>query len=144
MIYLGSDHGGFELKEKIFKHLLLDGDGYQDCGTYNKNSCDYPDFALKVVEGVKKENYNLGILICGSGIGMSMAANRDPKIRAALCYDEITAKFSREHNNSNILCLGERIIKIEKSLRILDMWLKTPFSNEHRHNRRIQKFSSFL
>lgn len=144
MIYLGSDHGGFKLKEKITEYLESKNYKYQDCGTYNNSSCDYPDFASQVVECVKKEKNNLGILICGTGIGMSIAANKYSGIRATLCYDEITAELSREHNDANILCLGERTTGIKKSLEILDIWLNTPFSNEKRHIKRLEKINNIF
>lgn len=137
-IIIGSDHGGFKLKEKIKVYLQELGYEAEDTGTYSEESCDYPEIARTVAEKVSKEN-NKGILICGTGIGMSIAANKVKRVRAALCYDENTAKLSREHNNANILCIGERTTKEDIAKNIVKVWLETPFSEDERHHRRVEK-----
>lgn len=139
-IIIGSDHGGFKLKEKIKKYLGELGYEYEDIGTDSMQSCDYPDFAYKVAKKVAETN-SKGILICGTGIGMSISANKVRGIRAALAFDEFTAKMSREHNNSNVLCLGERTTKEELAKKIVKVWLETPFSKEERHHRRVDKIT---
>ncbi|MBR9705580.1 ribose 5-phosphate isomerase B [Candidatus Pacearchaeota archaeon] len=137
-IIIGSDHGGFKLKEKIKGYLKELGYDNEDMGPFNDESSDYPDYAKKVAKKVASEK-GKGILICGTGMGMCMAANKVNGIRAALAYDEYTAKMSREHNNSNILCLGERSLKEEMAMKIVKIWLKTPFSKEERHHKRVDK-----
>ena len=137
-IFIGSDHGGFKLKEKIKKYLKDLNYEYEDLGTNNTQSSDYPDFAYKVAKKVSETN-SKGILICGTGIGMSISANKVKGIRAALAYDETTARMSREHNNSNILCLGERTTKEALAKKIVKVWLSTKFSKEERHHRRVSK-----
>lgn len=139
MLYLGSDHGGFNLKQDIKKYLEKNNIEYKDLGPEKlDNNDDYPDYALKVAKEVSKGD-NKGILICGTGIGMCMTANKVKGVRAALCYDKETAILSREHNNANILCLGGRTTKKGKALKIVDVWLNTPFNNEKRHKRRVEK-----
>lgn len=141
MIYIGSDHGGFDLKETIKKHLEKNNIQYKDLGPNNlDNNDDYPDYALKVAKEVAKTN-GKGILICGTGIGMCITANKVKGIRAALCYDKETAKLSREHNDANVLCLGGRTTEIKKALKIVDVWLNTDFSSEERHKRRVEKMN---
>ncbi len=141
-IIIGSDHAGFDLKQEIKRHLKDLNYEFEDLGCYSKESCDYPDYGFKVAERVAKEN-GKGILICGSGIGMSIAANKVKGVRAALCQNEEEAKLSREHNNSNILCLGARIISPENAKNIVKIWLETKFSGEERHERRIKKITNF-
>ena len=136
-IAIGADHGGYEYKQKIIKFLNTNGHIVKDFGTDNNDSCDYPVFAKKVAQAVSSGEYEKGILICGTGIGMSIAANKQKGIRAALCSDLFSAKATREHNDSNILCLGARVIDIDLALKITEVWLNTPFSNEERHLRRI-------
>ncbi len=134
-IAIAADHGGFEYKNEIIKHLSR----YEvkDFGTFSEESCDYPEFAKKVALEVASGNYDRGILICGTGIGMSICANKVKGIRAALCSDKFSAKATREHNDSNILCMGARVIDLPLAIEITDIWLSTPFSNEERHIRRI-------
>ncbi len=137
-IIIGSDHGGFELKEILKEYLKELSYDYEDVGTKNRESCDYPDFAKKVSQKIIEKN-SRGILICGTGIGMSMAANKIKGIRAALAFDEYTAKMSREHNNSNVFCLGERTTKEIMAKKIVKIWLETKFSKEERHHKRVGK-----
>ncbi|MGW8194160.1 MAG: ribose 5-phosphate isomerase B [Desulforhopalus sp.] len=139
-IVLGADHGGFDLKEAIREKLLFEGRDVSDVGCFSRESVDYPDFAEQVVRHIIDGECQRGILICGTGIGMSIAANRHFEIRAANCYDEYTAKMSREHNDSNILCVGARVLEKETALHIVDVWLQTEFAGG-RHLRRISKFS---
>ena len=142
MMYLGCDHGGFESKEEIKKYLDKKKIRYFDLGPHDiDNEDDYPDYALKVAKEVAKGPANKGILICGTGIGMSMTANKVKGVRASLCYDENTAKLSREHNDTNVLCLGGRTTPKDKALKIVDVWLNTPFSNVDRHKRRVEKMN---
>ncbi|MBO7672008.1 ribose 5-phosphate isomerase B [bacterium] len=139
-IIIGSDHGGFNYKNKIIDYLKSQNIEVEDEGTYSSDSCDYPVFAKKVAKIVAQANSDdvRGILICGTGIGMSITANKVKGIRAALCSDLFSAKATREHNNSNILCLGERVLDENLMLKIVEIWLDTPFSNEERHIRRIE------
>jgi ribose 5-phosphate isomerase B len=137
-IAIASDHAGFELKEKLKEYLKELGYEYEDFGTHSEESVDYPDYALKVAEYVAEGKCERGILVCGSGIGMSMAANKVPGIRAALCYDTETARLSREHNDANILTLGARLIDEKTAREIVKVWLTTEFAGE-RHSRRVKK-----
>lgn len=134
-IIIGSDHGGFKLKSEIVKHLQELGYEVSDLGCYNTESCDYPIIAKAVAEKVLEEN-SRGILVCGTGIGVSIAANRFNGIRASHCTDTFTARMTRMHNDSNILCLGERITGVGLALDIVDIWLKTEFEGG-RHQKRI-------
>ncbi len=138
---IGCDHGGFELKQEILKHLKERGIETTDVGCPDSTSCDYPVYAKKVTELVRSGEVDLGILICGTGIGMSMAANKEPGIRAALCHDVFSAKATKEHNNANVLCMGARVIGPGPALMIVDTFLDTPFSEDERHIRRISLFS---
>lgn len=135
-IIIGSDHAGYRLKTKITEYLTNKGYDLYDAGTYNTDSCDYPLIAQKVANKVASDEYEKGILICGTGIGMSIAANKIKGIRAAVVSDTCSAKMSRLHNNSNILCLGERIVGEELAKDIVDIWLMSEFLGE-RHERRI-------
>ena len=135
-IAVGSDHGGFEYKEAVIKFLQSNNIDYIDVGTYSKDSCDYPVIAKKLCEKILSGEADRGILICGTGIGMSIAANKIKGIRAALCHDTFSARATRAHNNSNVLCMGERVIGECLALDIVDMWLKTDFEGG-RHQKRI-------
>lgn len=135
-IAIGSDHGGFELKAKIAEYLEGKGIEIKDFGTFTNESCDYPVFAKEVATEVANGSFNRGILICGTGIGVSIVANKVKGIRAALCFDAFCAKMSREHNNANILCLGQRVLSKDLALEIVDIWLKTDFEGG-RHQRRV-------
>jgi ribose 5-phosphate isomerase B len=137
-VILGSDHAGFDLKEKVKKALDRLGVPYEDVGTQSTESVDYPDYAHRVAEAVEKGRYTRGIVACGTGIGVSMAANRHPGVRAAVAYDEETARLSREHNDANVLALGGRSLDHGLAERILEVWLKTPFAGG-RHARRVAK-----
>lgn len=139
-IAVGSDHGGFELKQFIAELLNSLGHSVVNLGCDSNESVDYPDFADQVCETVLSGEAHYGILVCGTGIGMSMAANRRSNIRAALCHDEYTARLSREHNNANVLCLGDRVLGKGVAGGIVKTWLDTPFGGG-RHQRRIDKFS---
>ena len=137
MIGIGSDHGGFALKEAIKKHLEERGLEYKDFGTYSSASCDYPVYGRAVAKAVAAGECELGILICGTGIGISITANKVPGVRAALCGDCFSAKATREHNDANILALGARVTGPGLALMIVDTFLNTPFSGDERHMRRI-------
>jgi ribose 5-phosphate isomerase B len=139
---IGSDHGGFELKEEILKFLKTIANlQVTDLGPVNKDSVDYPDFGAKVSEAVSGGTADRGILICGTGIGMSIVANRYPKVRAALCHDHFTAQMSREHNDANILVMGERVIGKGVALDIVKTWLDTEFAGG-RHQKRLDKITA--
>lgn len=139
MIAIGSDHGGYELKQKIMAHLAARGLEYKDFGTYSDASCDYPVYGKAVAHAVASGEYERGILICGTGIGISITANKVPGIRAALCTDCFMAEATRLHNDANILALGGRVVGDGLALKIVDTFLDTPFSNDERHIRRISK-----
>lgn len=140
-IALGSDHGGFQLKEKIKQLLDELGIEWKDFGTSSEESVDYPDFAQLVALAVAKGDYHRGILICGTGIGMSIVANKVAGIRAALCHDCFSAQATREHNDSNVLCLGQRVIGSGLALEIVKIWLQANFVGG-KHLRRVQKISA--
>lgn len=137
MIAIGCDHGGFELKQEIMAHLAKRGLEYRDFGTYSSASCDYPTYAKAVANAVASGECEKGILICGTGIGVSITANKVPGIRCALCGDCFSAQATREHNDSNVLALGARVTGAGLALKIVDIWLDTPFSGDERHMRRI-------
>ena len=137
-IAIGSDHGGYALKKHIKSILRKAGISFRDLGTDSARSTDYPDHAAKVARAVTSRKFNRGILICGSGAGMAMAANKIPGIRAAVCNDLLTAKVAREHNDANILVLGGRIVANAMAEEILKVWLKAKFTGG-RHGRRVRK-----
>ena len=139
MIAIGSDHGGFALKKALMAHLDKRGLEYKDFGTYSEASCDYPAYGKAVAHAVADCECERGILICGTGIGMSMAANKVPGIRAAVCGDCFSAEATREHNDANVLCMGARVVGEGLALKIADIFLDTPFSNDERHIRRISQ-----
>jgi len=138
-IYLGADHAGFKLKEEVRRFLQLKKIPFVDFGTDSADPVDYPDYAKKVARAVIKDKKSKGILICGTGTGMAMAANRIKGARAVAVYDNYSAKMSRLDNDANILCLRARQFRSEKAKKILDIWLKTDFSKKQRHKRRIRK-----
>ena len=139
-IAVGSDHGGFELKELVVQFLGELGHEVESVGCHSLESVDYPDIAEKVCHQVQEGHCEGGILVCGTGIGVSIAANRHKEIRAALCHEAFTARMSREHNNSNVLCLGGRVIGPEIALDIVRTWVETEFAGG-RHQRRLDMFS---
>ena len=137
MIAIGSDHGGYALKQEVMAHLRERGLEYKDYGTYTEASCDYPVYAKAVAHAVADGECEQGILICGTGIGVSIAANKVPGIRAALCGDCFSAKATKEHNNANVLCMGARVVGAGLALMIVDTFLDSSFSGDERHARRI-------
>lgn len=141
IVSIASDHGGYALKLELIQHLKDRGITVIDRGCDSEKSCDYPEYALRVTADIQKNEAELGILICGTGIGMSMAANKQEGIRAALCHDTFSAEATRSHNNANILCMGARVIGPGLAAKVMDTFLDTPFSNDERHIRRIGMFS---
>ena len=144
IIAVGSDHAGFENPPPFYKpHIiaLLQDMGHEviDCGTGGPDSVDYPDFAQRVCEAVQQGDATSGILICGTGMGIGMAANRYPGIRAAVCVTPEMARLARQHNDANILCLGRRILTLDQCLDLLEIWFATAFDGGERHRRRIGK-----
>ncbi len=139
MIAIGSDHAGFEMKEALKKHLEEKGYEVKDFGTDSDQSCDYPEFAKAVSHCVADGTAEKGVLICGTGIGMSMAANKVKGIRAAVVGDVFSAQATREHNDANIICMGARVIDLEKATEFLDIFVSTDFSYGENHIRRIGK-----
>ena len=139
MIAIASDHGGFQLKQEVMKHLEALGLQYKDFGTYSSESCDYPIYAEKAARAVAAGECEKGIIICGTGIGISIAANKVKGIRCALLSDLMTAKLTREHNDTNMMALGAGVVGEMLALQIADMWLGTAFSGDARHQRRINK-----
>lgn len=137
-LILGADHGGVDLKEVLISYLTTRGILWEDVGTFGTESVDYPDLAGKVAQAVSQGKVPRGILICGTGIGMAITANRFPRVRAAVCNDLFSAKMARAHNNANILAMGGRILGTGLALEIVEMFLNTPFE-KGRHLRRIRK-----
>ena len=137
-VFLASDHAGFVLKQLIINFLKKKGIKILDLGPKNKNSVDYPDFAHLLAKKMNREKNNMGILVCGSGVGMTMAANRHKNIRAALCYNIKSTKLSRKHNNANVMAIGSRLTKKSIALRCTDIFLKTNFEGG-RHLKRVKK-----
>lgn len=140
-IAIGSDHGGYILKEDIKKWLADNGYEYNDYGTHSTDSCDYPDIAVVVAKAVATGECRQGIIICGTGIGVSIAANKVKGIRAALCHDTFSARASREHNDANILTLGERVIGRGLAMDIVSVWLSSQFA-AGRHQTRVDKITA--
>ncbi len=139
-IAIGSDHAGFELKDKVVDWLATSKAEFKDFGTLSEESVDYPDFAHTVAGEVEKGNYEMGILICGSGIGVDMTANKHKGIRSALCWNKEISKLAKTHNNANIICLPGRFITFREAKEILNTFFNTDFEGG-RHNRRINKIS---
>ena len=142
-IAIGSDHAGFSLKKTIIDYLTDKGIQVDDCGTYSEESTDYPDYAAKVAKTVASDDSYAGILICGTGIGISIAANRFKGVRAALCHDSFTATMSRRHNNANILAMGAKVVSWEIAKEIIDIWLSEEYEGG-RHERRLEKIEENL
>lgn len=137
MIALGCDHGGFDLKQEVIKYLEEKGLEYKDFGCYEKKSCDYPEFGRAVAEAVAGGECERGIVICTTGIGISITANKVKGIRCALCADTVSARLTREHNNANVLAMGAGIIGPNLALGIVDTFLNTAFPGEEKHVRRV-------
>lgn len=141
MIVIAADHAGFELKEGLINYFKEQQISYNDLGTYNLESVDYPDYGIKLGEEFIKGEYELGIVICGTGIGISIAANKVTGIRAAVVYDELTAKLAKEHNNANVLGFGGRTTKLTDAIKYLEIFRST--KHESRHQNRIEKISKY-
>lgn len=139
MIAIGSDHGGFDLKQAVIGYLETKGVAYKDFGCYDKNSCDYPVFGRAVAEAVASGEYEKGIVICTTGIGISMVANKVKGVRCALCQDSFCAKMTRLHNDANVLAMGGGIIGPNLAVEITETFLHTPFSGEEKHCRRVDQ-----
>jgi len=137
MIALVCDHGGFELMKSVRAHLDVKGVAYMDFGVFSPQSCDYPTVAAPAVDAIANGECDNGIFICGTGIGISIAANRSRSIRAALCTDTFMAEMARAHNDANVLVLGGRVVEAALAAEIVDMFLNTEFSNDERHKHRI-------
>lgn len=141
-ILIASDHAGFQLKEAL-KDSFKDGSvEWIDLGTYSEDSVDYPDFGYKLAEAIAEGQAPFGVVVCGSGVGISIAANRNPAVRCVLCQDETTARLSRQHNDANVIAFGGRLIGVETAKSCLTVFLNTPFEGGERHTRRISKLSS--
>lgn len=137
-IVIGCDHAAYELKLTVIKHLEAKGFDVIDVGTHSSESCNYPDYAQAVCKTIQAGTCELGILICGTGIGMSLVANKHMGIRAAVCSDTFSARLTREHNNANVLCFGARVVGMGLALDLVDNFVDTPFSGEERHVKRIE------
>ncbi len=138
-VFLGADHAGYALKEKIKEFLSKKNIETADLGTNSEESCDYPDFAKKVAKAVQKNKGTFGVLVCGTGTGTAITANRFKGIRAVQATTDFLAKMAREHNNANIISLGARIVQEKDALKFVETFLNTPFSTEKRHKRRVKK-----
>ena len=143
VIALASDHGGFEMKEYLKGKLVTEGYKIKDFGTFSKESVDYPDFIHPLAHAVNEGEYEIGIIVCGSGNGAQLTANKYPKVRATLCWNEELTKLAREHNNANVLSLPGRFIPLELSWHMVQIFLSTPFEGG-RHERRVEKISQLL
>ncbi len=143
-VYIGNDHAGYDMKVELKKFLEENRFKVVDVGSFGTTSVDYPDLAYAVSAKIREDALGLGILVCGTGIGMAITANKQQGIRAALCTHESMARLARQHNDANILCLGGRIIGIELAKNITKTFLETSFSGEDRHKKRIAKMDSFL
>ena len=141
-IAIGCDHGGINLKPVLMDYLESKGVEYLDCGCFGKDSVDYNDYAVKVTDAVTSGECTLGILICGTGIGMSIMANKVRGIRCGHCHDVFSAKMTRLHNDANVLAFGERVVGPGLAMEIVDAFLSTPFSGDERHARRVEKIKA--
>lgn len=139
-VIIGCDHAAYRLKEIIKAHLQKNGIDVEDVGAHSEDSVDYPDLGIKVASQVSRGDYKRGILLCGTGLGMSMVANKFPEVRAALCSEPFSARMSRQHNDSNLLVLGGRVVGDIMALEVIDIWLQTPFEGG-RHQDRLDKFN---
>ena len=140
VILIGSDHGGYKLKQTVMAYLNENGYAYKDVGCYSEESCDHPDYARIVRNKVNAGECKRGILICGTGIGMSIVANKFPNVNATVCHNAFTAQMAREHNDSNVLCLGERVTDETTALEIVDIWLNTEMNQGEKYVRRVRKY----
>ena len=140
-IVIGCDHAGFGLKDKVIEHIKEKGYDCTDVGTYSADSCHYPYYAEKVCEKILSGECELGILICGTGIGMSMAANKHNGIRAACCSDTFSARLTREHNDANVLCFGERVVGVGLAIELVDAFLEAEYANGGNHIKRVEMLS---
>ena len=138
-IAIGSDHGGYQLKEVLKKYLVDLGHNVEDYGTFDEKSCDYPDFAKLVALAVAEKKSEIGILVCGSGVGVTVTANKIPGIRACLCHDTFSARQGVEDDDMNVLCLGGRVIGSELAKDLVNAFINAKFSNLERHKRRLNK-----
>ncbi len=138
-IAIGCDHGGINLKPVLVDYLNKNGIEFKDFGCYDKQSVDYNDYAIKVANAVAKKEYDLGILVCGTGIGMSIVANKVKGVRCGHCHDVFSAKMTRLHNDANVLAFGERVVGAGLMIEIVDAFINTPFSGDERHIRRVNK-----
>lgn len=136
-IYIGCDHGGLDLKKSLIKYLKEEGHEIEDVGTYTYDSCDYPIYGRAVAEAVRDKKCDRGIVICSTGIGISIAANKVKGVRCALVTDVTSARLTREHNDTNVLALGQKNVTLDRAKEITKIWLETPFSEGERHQRRI-------
>lgn len=141
-IAIASDHGGYELKKEVLKYLEEKNIKYKDFGTFSTESVDYPDMAIPCAEAVARGEYDRGIIICGTGIGVNIAANKVKGIRAALCHDTFSARMSRMHNNANIITMGGRVIGPSLAISVVEEWLNAEFEGG-RHERRIEKIAQY-
>ena len=141
MIVIASDHGGYALKQELMAHLKEKGVEFEDIGTYSEASCNYPEYAERAARGVAEGKYEKGILVCGTGIGISLAANKVPGIRCAHCHDTYCAEFTRLHNDANMLAMGEKVIGPGYALKIVEKFLTTKFEGG-RHQRRVDKITA--
>ena len=135
MIAIGCDHGGYDIKNAVIEYFKSSGIEYTDFGCYSTDSVDYPVYAYKVADAVSKGSAELGIICCGTGIGVSMAANKVKGVRAAVCCDEFCAEMTRRHNNANVLCMGGRVIDTEKAVKLADIFIRTEFEGGRHLNR---------
>lgn len=142
MIALACDHGGYDLKCQVIQYLEKEGIAYKDFGCYGKESCDYPDFAKPAAESVANGECEKGVVICTTGIGISIVANKVKGIRCALCSDTVSARLTREHNDANMLAMGAGIVGSNLAMSILETFLNTPFSGEEKHARRVGKIEA--
>lgn len=140
-VAIGSDHAGFALKESVREHLQGLGYEVEDCGTHSTDPADYPDYARKVAERVAGRAVDTGIVVCGTGLGVAIAANKVPGIRAATCNNTLLARFARAHNDANVLAMGGRIVDRAQAEKILDTWFSTPFAGG-RHEERVEKITA--
>lgn len=142
MIGIACDHGGFALKQEVIAHLKAQGIAYKDFGCNSEDAVDYPDYGKAVATAVVNGECEKGIVICGTGIGISISANKIPGIRCALCHDCFSAEATRLHNDANMIALGARVVGAGHAIKIIDTFLNTPFSNDERHIRRISKIEN--